>query len=309
MAMSNGLPNAPEGKTPASRRSALDWVAETVGNEALLRELHVRARRRRRQRVIALGGAAVALAVCFLALRPLPRPPADVASSNRLHLSIPRQQVLPDGSVAELRDGAEIAVEFSGAHRRITLVRGDAHFSVQKDPGRPFIVKAAGVEVRAVGTAFAVQRAARGIEVLVTEGRVAVDRPAATMAASPDLAPLAYVAAGEATLIEASAAPDTPPPPARVTAIDNAEMTERLSWRVPRLEFSGTPLEAAVEAFNRHSTIRLVIGDASLSGLQVSGIVRADQADALVILLAANYGVRAEQRGGETLLLRRPRQE
>lgn len=84
-------------------------------------------------------------------------------------------------------------------------------------------------------------------------------------------------------------------------------MTERLSWRVPRLELSGTPVEVAVAAFNRHSKVKLAIGDPSLARLQVSGIVRADQADALVSLLAANFDVTAEVRGGETVLVRRAR--
>jgi ferric-dicitrate binding protein FerR (iron transport regulator) len=84
-------------------------------------------------------------------------------------------------------------------------------------------------------------------------------------------------------------------------------MAERLAWRVPRLELSGTPLADAVEAFNQHSKVKLVIGDPSLARLQVSGIVRADQADALVSLLAANFGVTAERQGSETVLLRRAR--
>jgi ferric-dicitrate binding protein FerR (iron transport regulator) len=39
--------------------------------------------------------------------------------------------------------------------------------------------------------------------------------------------------------------------------------------------------------------------------VRVSGIVRADQADALVNLLAANFEVTAERRGNETVLVRR----
>jgi transmembrane sensor len=45
---------------------------------------------------------------------------------------------------------------------------------VTKDPVRPFIVMAAGVAVRAVGTAFNVKLDSTAVEVLVTEGMVAV---------------------------------------------------------------------------------------------------------------------------------------
>jgi transmembrane sensor len=303
--MSDDLTNS-HAQTPAGRRSALDWVAETVGNDVLLQELHARARRRRRRRGVIVGGVVAALLLCFVVWRPVPRHAAESATSKPLQVSVPRQQVLPDGSRVELRDDARIEIDFSGSQRRVALLSGEAHFSVEKDPARPFIVRASGVEVRAVGTAFAVEMATRGVEVLVTEGRVAVDHAAATATASPEVTPLAFVAAGQGTIIEPAAA-ETPRPPPRVVAINEAAMAERLAWRVPRLELSGTPLADAVEAFNQHSKVKLVIGDPSLARVQVSGIVRADQADALVSLLASNFDVTAERQGSETVLLRRAR--
>jgi transmembrane sensor len=297
----------PCGKTAAGQRSALDWVAENVGNDALLHELRTRARRRWRRRAIVSGGAVAALVMCFFTVRYLPRGTAQSAPANHPHVSLPQRQILPDGSLAELRDGARIEVDFSGPERRITLAHGEAHFSVQKNPAKPFIVSALGVQVRAVGTAFAVQMATRGVEVLVTEGQVAVDHAATATPVSPNAAPLALVAAGETTVIEPRAVGESPSRPPRVVAIDEAEMTERLSWRVPRLDLSGTTLDVAVETFNRHSKVKLVIGDPSLARLQVSGIVRADQADALVRLLADNFGVTADLRGNERVLLRRAR--
>lgn len=291
---------------PAGRRSALDWVAATVGNDALLQELHARARRRRRRRGMVAGGLVAAIVMGFVTLRPLPRDAAE-SGAKQLQVSVPRQHVLPDGSIVDLRDDARIEVDFSGRQRRVALLRGEAHFSVEKDPTRPFIVHAEGVEVRAVGTAFAVQMAARVVEVLVTEGRVAVDHVATAAAVPTEAAPLALVAAGEGTTIEPSAAQGARPSPPQVTAIDESAMTERLSWRVPRLELSGTPLEVAIREFNRYSKVKLAIGDPSLARLQVSGIVRADQADALVNLLESNFDVTAQRRGNETVLVRRAR--
>lgn len=296
----------PQGESPR-RRSPLDWVAETVGNDALLQELHARARRRRRRRGVIVGGVMATILLGFVGLRWGQRDTAEAVSTHQLQVSLPRQQVLPDGSRVELRDDARVEVDFSGAQRRITLLRGEAHFSVEKDPTRPFVVHAVGVEVRAVGTAFAVQMASRGVEVLVTEGRVAVDRATAEVPVAHSAAPLAFVAAGQGTVIEPRATEETPAPPPQVAAIDENAMAERLSWRVPRLELSGTPLEIAVQAFNRHSKVKLVIGDPSLARLRVSGLVRADQADALVSLLAANFNVIAEEQGSEAVLLRRAR--
>ncbi|MGH7956064.1 MAG: iron-containing alcohol dehydrogenase, partial [Opitutaceae bacterium] len=77
------------------------------------------------------------------------------------------------GSVVELNVDADILVDFSPVRRAVRLVRGEAHFTVATDAARPFVVSAGGVEVRAVGTGFAVHFAPQEIAVLVTEGQVA----------------------------------------------------------------------------------------------------------------------------------------
>lgn len=281
-------------KPPAtpSRRSALDWPAETGSGEALLLELERRARRRRRR---AVAGAGSLLAVIVVGLffwradfsAPAPAGPAVVLR--------PEQQRLPDGSTAELRDGARIRIAFSDRERRIELLAGEVHFAVMHDAARPFVVGTPGVEVRAVGTAFSVQRHAQSVEVLVTEGRVAVE--AAAAAATP----LPVLSAGDTVQIES--APDARPP--AVVALAAEVVAERQAWRVPRLEFSSTPLAEAVALFNVHSPVRLTVADASLEHLRVSGLVRADNIGTLVRLLVTNYPVEAEPQGDGEIVLRR----
>ena len=83
-----------------------------------------------------------------------------------------RQETLPDGSLIDLNAGAHAVVQFSPAERRVLLMEGEAQFTVVKNPARPFIVRAAGVDVCAVGTAFNVKLAGASLEVLVTEGTV-----------------------------------------------------------------------------------------------------------------------------------------
>lgn len=131
--------------------------------------------------------------------------------------------------------------------------------------------------------------------------------PATELDAVPRATPLALVGAGERVEIDHAGTSPSAVVARPVQPIDEAELAERLSWRVPRLEFSGTALEQAVAMFNRHSRVQIVLDDAALGRLQVSGIVRADQADALVKLLVANYEVVAEPRGDDGILLRRSR--
>src|SRR6185312_8533669 len=99
-----------------------------------------------------------------------------VARADSIVISQPERKTLVDGSVVELRDTAEIAVDYAGPLRRVTLRRGEALFQVAKNPARPFVVKAGGLEVRAVGTAFSVQIDGAAVDVLVTEGRVSVNQ-------------------------------------------------------------------------------------------------------------------------------------
>jgi transmembrane sensor len=95
-----------------------------------------------------------------------------VVAAHKSYLHVNERLALPDGSRVELKDGSEVVVQYSASERRVKLTGGEAHFTVWKDKTRPFIVNAAGVEVRAVGTAFNVRLEAKSVEVLVTEGRV-----------------------------------------------------------------------------------------------------------------------------------------
>ena len=75
---------------------------------------------------------------------------------------------LHDGSIVELNKGAQISIRYSGDERRVDLLSGEAYFEVAKNPDRPFIVSARGIDVKAVGTAFNVRLHNDSLEVLVT---------------------------------------------------------------------------------------------------------------------------------------------
>ncbi len=125
-----------------------------------------------------LAAAALVLGV-FLWQQPAVPPSAAPPS-----LALIERRDLADGSVVELNRGAVVSDRFTPGERRVQLERGEAHFTVAKDAARPFVVEVAGVTVRAVGTAFNVRLDPTAVEVLVTEGKVAVmaddgGRPAA----------------------------------------------------------------------------------------------------------------------------------
>lgn len=259
-----------------------------------------RARRRRRQQLRrVLAGAGICLTL-VAAAGFWPRAavmPAPDSITRSLIVSAPIRQVLPDGSVVEFKSGAKIHVDYGPTVRRVRLEAGEAHFAVAKNQDVPFVVSAGTIEVRALGTEFAVGLRTQGVDVLVTEGRVAVESPDPILAP----APLAVLEAGEAIAVERGAA--IPPVALRVT---EEQRQSRLAWRVPRIELSRTPLAEVVECFNRHGAVRLRLADPSLGALQLSGALRPDSAQALLHILKSDFGLQDDRAEDGTIVLRRP---
>ena len=290
--------SADEPSPVATGLEALSWAVSSGAAGEVVRHVETRRRRRVRRRIAGVAGiACLGLVGAWL----FPRAPATLAIPPIAALSTvvvaPETRTLADGSIVELRPGAEIWVEYGPSSRRVVLRAGEVHFQVTKDAARPFVVVASGVEVRAVGTAFSVDLGKRAVDVLVTEGRVAVTSPPATVEATPAVA---MVDAGQGTTVPLEVAGA-----AAVRSVPSGERRERLNWRVPLLEFSSTPLAEAIPMFNRHGRRRLVL-DPTLGRLQLSGTLRADDTDSLFILLRNEFGIIAAPGSAGHTELRRP---
>lgn len=272
------------------------------GADAMWHELGVRAQRRRHRIRLALATAAALVVAGFVAQIPQPWRTAAPPSGNRAIVRTPEKRTFADGSVVELRSDARIAVDFASTLRKVTLHQGEAHFQIVPDPTRPFVVTAGGVNVRAVGTAFSVQLGMEEIEVLVTAGRIAVEKPPAAAIVNPmshptpaAATPLAMVDAGNRIRVNLTAGQS------QTAAVSEAELAERLAWRAPRLEFSGTPLVEVVELLNRHSRVQLAL-EPGLATVELSGIFRADNTEAFLRVLEATFGITAERSGNLVVL-------
>lgn len=216
----------------------------------------------------------------------------------------PNQRVLPDGTIVELNDGAEITVHYTPGERRVTLERGEAHFAVKTNLAWPFIVRAQGVDVRAVGTAFNVRVEAHAIEVLVTEGRVQLEtqRPAGA-ATSADAAPPgpAILEARQRAVVSRATEMVAP----QIATLTDGEIERVLAWQHRLLDLTAAPLNQIVAEFNRRNVVQLVIIDPELASLRVSGALRSDNIAGFVLLIETSFGARAERRGATEILLRK----
>ena len=245
------------------------------------------------------AAAAIAIGFYLAAPRTPPvslQPRAPLATAAQAY----ERRVLEDGSVIELNDGAQVEVTYTPTERRVHLVQGEANFTVAKNHERPFIVRAGGVDVRAVGTIFNVRLDARSVEVLVTEGKVGVDdavRGGSLLVASvPGEAPL--LLAGQEVVVDSG-----PITPVSAKPVSPDEAARELAWRPHMLDFDSTPLSQVVAEFNRSNHTQLILADPVLATLPIGAKFRSDNVEGFVRLLEATTGVRAERRGDREIIL------
>lgn len=314
-------PGHPPAQMPVGRQlHPADWVVESGAVGDVLREMDAQLRGHRRRRLRAVTGAAVALVFAGIAWRQTnpPRVVTERPFAPSAVVSLPARQVLSDGSVVELRNGAQLEVAFTDSVRRVALTRGEAHFQVAK-MAKPFVVAVGGVEVRAVGTAFSVQLGSFQVEIIVTEGRVAVEEAANANARSPgtvlpDPVPpraiVALVEAGNRVVVPMAAAAASRSSP-DVVPVESVELAARLAWRSPRLEFSRTPLVEALAMMSHHSAagknVTVILAEPSLGRVAVSGVLRADNIETLLRLLEDEHGFKTEYRSPQEVVLRQGR--
>lgn len=245
--------------------------------------------------------AAAALVVVTFIFRESPTP-ADAPTATGGEL---RRRLLEDGSAVDLNRGAEVTTAFSDTERRAALVSGEAFFTVAKNPGRPFIVKAGAMEIRAIGTAFSVRLDAGTIDVLVTEGRVALaPSPQRPAAAKPAVAPpaAAEVSAGHrATVLRTgSAAP-------RIVAVTPQAIAHQLNWQGQLLDFSGAPLGVAIGEFNRRNRAQFVLADPDLAVVPIIASIRSDSVESFARFLESSPTIIVERRSDTEIVLHRRR--
>lgn len=204
--------------------------------------------------------------------------------------------VLQDGSTMILNTDTKVRVKVADRYRRIALVRGEAYFQVAPDSRRPFEVSAGATRVRALGTAFSVRlRAPENVEVVVSQGKVAVRRPRGR---SDEVTALT---ANESAVVTAAGLQRQ-----TLAAVD---IPRKLAWQGGLLRFNGETLADAVAEFNRYNKRQLVIADPSIADLRMGGGFQTTDLESFVKALENSFGVRAESGGGNHVIALRPKSE
>lgn len=206
------------------------------------------------RRIVLAGGLAASIAAVFFALNSGQR-----IESATYATAIGESKVvtLADGSAVTMNTNSRLAVRYSRSERSIALEKGEALFDVAKDKARPFIVSTGGVNVRAVGTSFAVRSVSNAqTEVLVVEGVVRIANQSAELVN-------ALRANSQAVITGATQV--------AVTAVSPQEMSRNLAWRSGRIVFRRQTLASAAKEFARYSKTAITFEDSAIANLTVTG--------------------------------------
>ncbi|WP_129780739.1 FecR family protein [Peristeroidobacter soli] len=199
-------------------------------------------------------------------------------------------QLLADGSRVELGGKTRIVTRYSDHERSVVVESGEAFFAVTKDPQRPFVVQAGGVQVTAVGTAFSVRRTMDRTVVAVSEGVVRVAPSSAAVGHQVQLV------AGEQ--VSFSAASNK----LNIVRIDPKVTESRLDGA---LSFESEPLRSVIADVNRYAARRIVLDDAALGDRTFTGTVYQDRIDDWLRALEAVFPLTVVDNGASIEL--RPR--
>lgn len=203
-----------------------------------------------------------------------------------------KKVTLQDGSVLTMNTQTELRVHYTRERRDISLIRGEAMFTVAHDATRPFGVRVGKWTARAVGTEFGVRRLDEATtDITVTAGVVQMLPPNQNAAgAGPRLAANQKATLGRGGTIE-------------VSQISATQMGTQLAWRTHLVVFSGVPLQEALAEMNRYTHKHIVVNDPEIAQRRIVGVFSTVDSQTFLSALEATLGVKAVE-SGNTVLLR-----
>ncbi len=225
-----------------------------------------------------------------------------------------REVVLNDGSVVQLDEQTRLNIRFKQSRRQVILTRGRAVFRVAKNAQSPFLVEAGGTTVRAIGTAFGVdRRISDQVVVTVSEGKVAVSttkifpsHPNISTDSSPHKGEggaqhrtksdegEVYLTANEQITVAMARAPQP------VRAVDSQR---ELAWAERQLVFQNDTVATVIAAFNRYNRVQLEVADPQLAARPVSGVFDAYDPEDFIAFLQNAAPIHIKRYKGQSIVI------
>lgn len=159
---------------------------------------------------------------------------------------------LADGSQVSLNSASAISVDFYNELRHVRLEHGEAFFDVQRDTRHPFLVDAHYSNTRVLGTRFVIREDNLSDSVTVVSGVVEVSR---------DRQNPAILKANDSITVDAEHSGE----------IQQVAVMVAMAWLKGGVTFDNAPLSKAIAEISRYRRGSVLIKNAALKNLKVSG--------------------------------------
>ncbi len=230
-----------------------DAAAQSILSDMFEDELHLEAQKAAAWKMPAL---AASIAFAFLTLSatiffnysPRPQPQIYATAVGEI-----RSVSLNDGSSINMNTATTLAVEYTRSNRVISFEEGEAIFNVERNEAKPFIVELPAVEIIVTGTTFNVLASKKDTEIFVVAGTVQV---------KPISGQMRTLGKGDSIHVDSNG---------DAGAITPFDPIDVLAWTAGKLRFAQAPLHQVVDELNRYFNRKIILRDASLSMLPVTG--------------------------------------
>jgi transmembrane sensor len=253
-----------------------------------------RARVGRRERFVKWGGAvAASFVIVVILMATLPMPTAYATAKGEM-----RTVPLGNGATVTLNTDTRIKVYDDEGRRRIRILRGEVLIE-GAGAAVPTLVEVGDKHLQASAATFVVRKlAGQPAQVLVQDGRV--DLAEATQATTNPSATIPLAANTGASLLEGKETGW------QLTALPFGQMGRELAWREGKIALQGETLAEAAAVYARYSDTPIVIADADLAQVPVTGLFAVNNPLGFCRAIAEVFGAEVRQEDGRIVIARKP---
>jgi len=197
---------------------------------------------------------------------------------------------LADGSRIELNTDTLLRISSGAKGRRVSLVKGEAFFTIAHDAAVPFVVDAGHYRVVDLGTQFSVKRDGGKLNVDLVEGRARFESSERGNAKQRSI----ILVPGDTVVATADSL--------SLKRKSTDSMADSLGWRRGMLVFHHTPLAEVVAEFNRYNTQKIAIADPSIADRTITATLPTNDIEAFVRIAKNFFGLHVTHHGNDVTI-------
>lgn len=196
-------------------------------------------------------------------------------------------ETLDDGSQITLNQNTTLVYPktFDKRKREVKLA-GDAFFEVARDPKKPFIIEAGGMQVQVLGTSFYVDARPdkKQVEVTVKTGKVAL--------LAPDQSQVVLTAGQKGIFIK------------NQKTLYTEENTDEnfLAWKTRHIQFEDAGLAEVLEVLNRTYGVHLTLQNTKLETCRLTATFDNDSIDDVLIIISKTLDIEINRTANSIIL-------